>query len=245
MRRLLYIRAFKEAPPAVGGAKAISERKIMARHLLVMDRLSDGVASAGFSRDAARASPGRRLVDAVARLLRRRAVYDELMALDDRLLADIGLTRTDVAIVARTASAASAPARLADATVDRRPGLLAMVIRLVRARLERRRTINELMALDDRMLADIGLTRADLPALAVQQRTDAAYGPITAMLETAILRPLWRWNVSRQAAWTLSHLDDRQLADVGFVRGDIGWVAEELAARSLKPANVNRLQRVA
>ena len=65
------------------------------------------------------------------------------------------------------------------------------------------------------------------------------------MLETAILRPFQWWNVSRKAVRTLHDLDDRQLADVGFVRGDIGWVAEELAERSLKPANVNRLQRVA
>ena len=217
----------------------------MARHVLVMDRLSDSVASAGFSRDAARASLGRRLVDAVAGLLRRRAVYDELMALDDRLLVDIGLTRTDVAIVAKRASAAPAPVGLGRNPVNRQPGLFVRIARSVNAWLERRRTINEMMALDDRMLADIGISRGEIAGLSGPRPEEAAFGPITATLEVAILRPFQRWNVSRKAVRTLSRLDDRQLADVGFVRGDIGWVAEELAERSVKPANVNHMQRVA
>ena len=45
------------------------------------------------------------------------------------------------------------------------------------------------------------------------------------------------WNRSRETARTLASIDDRQLTDIGIVRGDIDWVAEELAIRSLWPAN--------
>ena len=41
------------------------------------------------------------------------------------------------------------------------------------------------------------------------------------------------WNRSRAAARTLRSLDDRTLDDIGFVRGDIDWVSEELASRSV------------
>ena len=44
------------------------------------------------------------LFSGMERMVRRRAVYRELMSLDDRLLADIGLTRGDVAAVAHRAA---------------------------------------------------------------------------------------------------------------------------------------------
>jgi len=37
----------------------------------------------------------------------------------------------------------------------------------------------------------------------------------------------------------------RTLDDIGMVRGDIEWVAEELAVRSLRPANTNTRRKSA
>ena len=52
--------------------------------------------------------------------------------------------------------------------------------------------------------------------------------------------PLKQWNLWRIAHRQLSQLDSRMLSDIGFVRGDIDWVADELAARAVtKAANVN------
>jgi hypothetical protein len=35
-------------------------------------------------------------------------------------------------------------------------------------------------------------------------------------------------------------MDDRMLSDIGMVRGDIDWVSEAMAQRSLGTANTNR-----
>ena len=56
---------------------------------------------------------------------------------------------------------------------------------------------------------------------------------------------LRRWARSRAAAKELYNLDNRALNDIGMVRGDIDWVAEELAFRSLRPANKNHASQVA
>jgi uncharacterized protein YjiS (DUF1127 family) len=91
------------------------------------------------------------------------------------------------------------------------------------------------MALDERMLRDIGVSRGDIPAVVAG---------ISRLADTTDsndpLDALRRWNRSRSAAKTLNALDSRMLNDMGFVRGDIDWVAEELAVRSLAPANANK-----
>ena len=105
---------------------------------------------------------------------------------------------------------------------------------------ERRTAERELRRLDDRMLRDIGIMRADIPQV-------AAGRPVSAKAEEAndALDALRRWARSRAAAKDLNTLDSRMLNDIGMVRGDIDWVAEELALRSLHPANTNNASRVA
>ncbi len=52
------------------------------------------------------------------------------------------------------------------------------------------------------------------------------------------VRQLRVYNRSRAAVKELAAYDDRMLDDMGFVRGDIQWVAKKLANRSVV-ANVN------
>jgi uncharacterized protein YjiS (DUF1127 family) len=176
------------------------------------------------------------LIEAVLRPARRAALRRRLERLDDRMLADIGLQRWEIPTVADGMTARQAPTMLV-ALVD----LVAAIGRRVIAWQERRRAERELRSLDDRMLRDIGIFRADIP------RVVAGQPALSARAEEAhdALDALRRWARSRAAAKELSALDSRTLNDIGMVRGDIDWVAEELAMRSLHPANTNKAPRVA
>jgi len=94
--------------------------------------------------------------------LRRRKTITQLRSLDDRLLADIGLERGMLE-------------QVADGVVAREAGIRAKPVGVMaglRAWLKRRATIRELQALDDRMLADIGIERGDIEAT-VERRAEA------------------------------------------------------------------------
>ncbi|MGH6930754.1 MAG: DUF1127 domain-containing protein [Dongiaceae bacterium] len=175
------------------------------------------------------------LVEAVLRPFQRRAIVRRLERLDDRMLDDIGLQRWEIDSVATSVAGRRAPT-LTVALVD----LFAAVAKGIVARRERRMAERELRNLDDRMLRDIGISRSDIPEV-------AAGRPISAKAEDAsdALEGLRRWIRSRAAAKELNTLDSRTLNDIGMVRGDIDWVAEELALRSLRPANTNHASRVA
>ncbi len=187
--------------------------------------------------DAARRSRG--VLAGLKRMLRRRAVYRELMSLDDRLLADIGLTRAAVAAVAHRA--AEEPAPVGIETGPSFAEIAGRIVSHIRTGLRRRAARAELMALDDRLLADIGLTRADIPAVL---RGTARGGLLKNEIDS-LVRPFRLWQRSRGAARTLNTLDDRALADAGMLRAEIGWVALELADRSLTPANSNGRKQAA
>lgn len=187
--------------------------------------------------DAAPRSSG--VLAVLGRMLRRRAIYRELMSLDDRLLADIGLTRGDVAAVAHRAAEEDRPG---EARAQFRPFAFvrALIERIGEAR-RRQAAMDELMALDERILADIGLVREDIPAA-------VGFEPQFGWLKNAVASmalPVRLWQRSNEAAHALKTLDDRALADAGMLRGEIGWVATELAERSLTPANRNGLTRAA
>lgn len=163
------------------------------------------------------------VADAVARpirkaLIKRRTVR-ELRRLDDHMLLDLGLTRGDVEAFAGT---------LAEKRLPSRPGLGSRL----RAWFQRQRTIRALEALDDRLLADIGLERGRIAAavdLAVSGGSRESAAPADLVDRTyAALR---RWNLSRQAAREMSKLGPDVLSDLGYVKGDVDWVPEVLANR--------------
>jgi uncharacterized protein YjiS (DUF1127 family) len=184
--------------------------------------------------DAAR-RPSLGLMAGLTRLMRKRALYRELMRLDDRLLADIGLTRADVAVVAYRAAEAAEPAG-----VESGAGVWRGLIARTADAFRRRAAAADLMALDDRLLADIGLSRSDIPAAVGVARTGWLRDEID-----SLVRPFRLWQRSIEASRALHSLDDRALNDAGMLRGEIGWVAAELAERSLTPANSNGLKQAA
>ena len=173
---------------------------------------------------------GAALVESLRRPWRRAQLAFELARLDDRMLADIGMKRFEVESVADKASRNTVPS-LGE--------LVGQYVSTVGKRRELRRELN---ALDDRMLADIGISRADIPdvveAIGAQRASEDG-------VEFDAIASLRVWNRSRETARTLASMDDRQLSDMGFVRGDIDWVAEELAIRSLVPANSDSAPRAA
>jgi uncharacterized protein YjiS (DUF1127 family) len=174
------------------------------------------------------------LLAALRRWQRRHALHHELMSLDDHLLADIGLKRSDIARIATWA--AEEPA------APRRAGVAAKIGQALRRWSDRRRAFAELAALDDRMLADIGIARSDIARTVHGNVSVFALGEALASI---VLPPFQRWQRGRLTARTLAKLDDHALADIGIGRSEIGWVAAELAERSVAPANSNARERVA
>jgi uncharacterized protein YjiS (DUF1127 family) len=184
--------------------------------------------------DAARA-PSFGLLARLSCALRRRALRRELMQLDDRLLADIGLTRGDVEAVAARAALEPRPCGVSASS-----HVATFLGRVGKQAFQRRAAAAELMALDDRLLADIGLSRSDIPAAVGA----TGIGWLKDEIDS-LVRPFRLWQRSIEASRALHSLDDRALADAGMLRGEIGWVAAELAERSLEPANSNGLKRAA
>jgi uncharacterized protein YjiS (DUF1127 family) len=176
----------------------------------------------------------RALTAAILRPLRRQAIVDRLERLEDRMLQDIGVERCEIAAIAESVSSRQAP------TIGLAlENLVAVLGGTLAAWSERRAALRELSALDDRMLRDIGITRADIPAVV------AGMTAVRHVEGADPLEAVRRWARSRAAAQDLNALDNRTLDDIGMVRGDIDWVAEELAVRSLRPANTNQASQVA
>jgi len=199
--------------------------------------LGRAMAPAGVTESIAPETVGgalRALTAAILRPLRRQAIADRLGRLEDRLLEDIGVQRFEIDAIADSVASRQAPS----VGVALR-NLSAMLVKSLAAWSERRTAYRELNALDDRMLSDIGITRADIPAV-VAGMTAAGHVDNADPLEA-----VRRWARSRAAAQDLNALDNRTLDDIGMVRGDIDWVAEELAVRSLRPANTNHTSQVA
>jgi uncharacterized protein YjiS (DUF1127 family) len=168
------------------------------------------------------------LVEILLRPFKRSQIVRELQALDERMLRDIGVTKADIDHVAAESVGGDEWVAVS---------LAKLLGRKLAAWSSRRDAYRRLMALDDRMLADIGLNRAEIPAVvkAMNGAPQAKSG-----FEAEVVLPLKQWNLWRDAHKQLSQLDNRMLSDIGLVRGDIDWVAEELADRAVrKPANAN------
>jgi uncharacterized protein YjiS (DUF1127 family) len=174
----------------------------------------------------------------------RRRLVAELQGLDDAGLADIGLKRWEIADAADRFGGPKGPSLVG--AIGRLVGLLVDGAGRSLARwYDRQKAYRELMSLDEFTLRDIGISRAEIPALVNQMAAGHPATPATWSLEDELVRPLRQWNRSRATARTLSAMDDRMLSDIGMVRGDIDWVSETMARRSLGPANANQSPRAA
>jgi uncharacterized protein YjiS (DUF1127 family) len=158
--------------------------------------------------------------------LRRAAIARELGELDVRTLADIGVDPHGIDVLAQQIVAAETPKLPTTLEVLRE-----IFVERPRLWAERRRARDELMSLDERLLRDIGVNRGEIDQV-IYGTAEAA--PVVATGEPEdVVQIIRQWNRSRAAAKTLHALDDRTLDDIGFVRGDIDWVSNELASRSV------------
>lgn len=190
-------------------------------------------------------APREGLLIRLHRAFQRRTAIRELDALDDRLLADIGLVRGDIPQVVdemlpATGTSAGSPALAAVTRLAQGLAAVASTLKItVRRRLQRRATVRQLEALSDRMLADIGLVRGDIPGFVdggPQNRQSAEARQPT--LEQAnywdsVVGALRQWDLSRQAASQMARFDADTLRDLGYVKGDVDWVPEVMAVRKL------------
>jgi uncharacterized protein YjiS (DUF1127 family) len=172
---------------------------------------------------------GKSLVADLQRAVRRAAVRRELEGLDQRTLEDIGVELWEIDGIAQAVAGASqdevpTAAQLLGELLWRRP----------RAWSAKRRAVAELSALDDRLLRDIGIDRSEIESVVHGQRQSEPEAAVAAEDIVDIIR---QWNRSRATAKVLKSLDDRTLADIGFVRGDIEVVSAELANRSVHAAH--------
>jgi uncharacterized protein YjiS (DUF1127 family) len=178
------------------------------------------------------------VTNSVRHALERAAITRQLSALTDRELADIGLSRGDIpAVAARSV------------TVPAGPGLVTafgeMVHDLAIAPVvlwnKRRAAYSALNALDNRMLADIGVARAEIADVVKGMHKSVSYPAVS----LDIVAPIAAWNRARQTANQLYKLEDRMLLDIGVVRGDIDWLASEVAHKATAAANRNQPTRAA
>ena len=191
------------------------------RHGLQIVARTTGLAAAARAVDAGIVHPVRQ------GLVHRRTV-NELRRLDDHLLQDVGLTRDAIENFGSHMAETRLPAP------QSRPSLWARLGSWWR----RRVTISKLEALDDRMLADIGLTRGTIiqavDALAAATTPEESAAPARSpMASHDTMDALRQWNLSRQAAAQMARLGPDVLGDLGYVKGDVDWVPEVLAKRQL------------
>ncbi len=181
---------------------------------------------------------GRALTSAAKRVYARTQLENELYGLDDRSLSDIGVSRGMIPAIAREAVPAGEVGDLF-AEFSR-----LVVNGLLRPALDwnrRRKARATLLSLDDRLLADIGLARHEIDAH-VARLSGAINGPLPvaiAAMEEDVTAPLKAWSAARATVKELSRLTDRQLMDIGVIRGDIAELADGLAETGLAAANNN------
>lgn len=177
----------------------------------------------------------KRVAKAVRQILERRAIERELGELDDRSLNDLGLHRGDIRFVALNASREPGEPTLGAAFSEMLQNAFVVPVKVW---MHRRQAYNALMALDNRMLDDIGVSRYEIPEI-VNTFVTTPEPSIIGETAAAVTAPFSIWNRARQTARELARLDDRMLLDIGVVRGDIDWVASEVARNAVYAANRN------
>jgi uncharacterized protein YjiS (DUF1127 family) len=136
-------------------------------HLVARARQERAAATAALIRSALRGvgRTVRPVLDQVVRWEQRRATREALMRCSDRVLADVGIEREHIPLVANGIDPADHDLR---EPAFRRwwAAGRARLDAARAARQERRRLYRELDAYNDRELEEIGLRRADIPAIA-------------------------------------------------------------------------------
>jgi uncharacterized protein YjiS (DUF1127 family) len=152
---------------SVTGLRSTSPSPSESRHLAARARQQRADAAAAMFASAFRSTTGalRSLHTRAARWEQRRATRDSLMRCSDRVLADIGIEREHIPLVAKGIDPAEH--QLGDSTFRRWwTTARARLAAALEARRERRRIYRELDAYTDRELEEIGLRRADIPVVA-------------------------------------------------------------------------------
>jgi len=180
----------------------------------------------------------KRVINSVRHTLERIAIARQLSALNDRELADIGLSRSDIPAVAERSATVPAQPGLTAAFAEMLHDLLVAPVALWN---RRRVAFSALNALDNRMLADIGVARAEIADVVSGLHKAVSYPAIS----LDVVAPIAAWNRARQTANQLYKLEDRMLLDIGVVRGDIEWLASEVAHKAASAANRNQPTRAA
>lgn len=103
--------------------------------------------------------------------------------------------------------------------------LIAGPVLRFRAWSENRATVQELRRLDDRLLADIGVTRDQVNALVDGRDTESKPNSLVGLVNDLIVEPARRWRVRARTRKELSALDDAMLRDIGIERGQIEGIA--------------------
>jgi len=107
------------------------------------------------------------LFGALRRRLQHRRTLKALGELDDRLLSDIGISRAEIEATAAFCCEEEAPVE---------PSVWHKLADWLDRERRRRRTVRELSAMSDELLADVGIARAEIPAIAaalfVEQRQE-------------------------------------------------------------------------
>lgn len=176
------------------------------------------------------------LVNSARRHFKRAAIERELSRLDNRMLGDLGLSRSEIGFVAEQAVAVPG-----EGTLFQEFSRLVFnaIVRPVAEWNRRREIYDQLMSMDDRMLADIGMTRYDAAEYVrrLGREVQEPLPEVLAAMEQDVTAPIRAWNRARVTARQLDQLTDRQLVDIGVVRGDIDELAQEVARRAV--ANFN------
>jgi uncharacterized protein YjiS (DUF1127 family) len=176
------------------------------------------------------------LVNSVRRHFKRAAIERELARLDNRMLGDLGLSRSEIGFVAQQAVAVPGEGTLFQ---EFSRLVFNLVVRPTVEWSRRREIYDQLMSMDDRMLADIGMTRYDAAEYVrrLGREVQEPLPEVLAAMEQDVTAPIRAWNRARLTARQLDRLSDRQLVDIGVVRGDIAELAQEVARKAV--ANFN------
>src|SRR5262245_53546735 len=131
-------------------------------------------------------------------------------------------TETHIAMQA----AATMPATIASPITFSRPAGYPSLVDVLLRPFKRAQIVRELQALDDRMLSDIGVTKADIDRVAAESVGGDEW--VVVSLAKLLGRKLAAWSSRRDAFRRLMALDDRMLADIGLNRAEIPAVVKAM-----------------